>query len=169
MKRIILTLILAATMFGQQAIAQDAGSRSFDTIITSYLNVKNALTKDKTDNVKIYAKELLTNISTLQEDSLPPEQRTIWKQNIKPLSDGATALSNSTGLGNQRKAFEDLSSNFYKSLKALKVNSIDLFYQYCPMADAYWVSEKSTIANPYYGKQMSSCGSTKETIKANIR
>ena len=169
MKRIILTLSIAATLFGQRAIAQDTGNRSFDKIITSYLNVKNALTKDKSDSVKIYSKAFAMNIIALQEDSLSSDQRAIWKQNVKSLSDGAIALSSSIGLKNQRKAFEDVSSNFYKSLTALKVNTLDLFYQYCPMADAYWVSEKSTIANPYYGKQMSSCGSTKETIKANIR
>ncbi|MDC6388873.1 hypothetical protein PP182_09290 [Maribacter sp. PR1] len=39
-----------------------------------------------------------------------------------------------------------------------------LYYQYCPMQDANWLSKDKTVKNPYYGSQMLSCGSTVETI-----
>lgn len=169
MKKIISALAIIVTVFIQQVIAQETTSPSLQKTITSYLNVKNALTKDKTDSVMIYAKELSSQILTISDDSIPTAQRTIWKEYSKVLSDAATDISNTTGIKKQRKKFVDLSTNLYKMLKTINVNSVDLFYQYCPMADAYWLSEYSIIKNPYYGKQMFSCGSTTDTLKAHIQ
>jgi hypothetical protein len=70
----------------------------------------------------------------------------------------------------QREHFAGFSKNMFKLLQGLKINSVDLYYQHCPMANdgkgAYWVSEKSEIVNPYMDTKMSSCGSTKDTLKA---
>jgi hypothetical protein len=33
------------------------------------------------------------------------------------------------------------------------------------MAKKSWISESSTIKNPYFGKKMLTCGVTKETLK----
>ena len=42
------------------------------------------------------------------------------------------------------------------------------YQQYCPMANngdnSYWLSEKETINNPYFGEQMLTCGETIERI-----
>lgn len=57
----------------------------------------------------------------------------------------------------------------YKLVKELPINDSEVFYQFCPMANAgkgaYWLSEQSKISNPYRGKSMPSCGSTKEVLK----
>jgi Cu(I)/Ag(I) efflux system membrane fusion protein len=56
----------------------------------------------------------------------------------------------------------------YKLIKVLHLNTVEMYYQYCPMAEegkgAYWLSEQPQIKNPYMGKKMLTCGSTKETI-----
>ena len=51
-------------------------------------------------------------------------------------------------------------------LKSLEINDVDLYYDYCPMAKAYWVSEEGNIVNPYLGQAMPTCGSVKDTLKA---
>jgi hypothetical protein len=85
------------------------------------------------------------------------------------LSYDAEHIKGTDELEHQREHFIKLSANMYKMLKELKINTGDLYYQFCPMANegkgAYWLSEKSTISNPYMGKKMPTCGETKDTIK----
>ncbi|MEP6647547.1 MAG: hypothetical protein ABJC12_10710, partial [Saprospiraceae bacterium] len=76
------------------------------------------------------------------------------------------SIGSSMDITAQRKQFEDLSTGFYSLLKEMKINNVDLYYQYCPMADAYWISDNKKIENPYYGKKMLTCGSVKETMTA---
>ena len=40
-----------------------------------------------------------------------------------------------------------------------------VYYQYCPMQDAYWVSKESKVKNHYYDSQILTCGKVVETIK----
>lgn len=167
MKRLILMVVVTATAFVQNTFAQNNESQSLQATITAYLNVKNALTKDKADSVSAYAKALSSALYKVPMEKLDAGQYKIWLKYYDGLKKSADNLGNSTDLKVQRKHFGEISKKFYEMLKAMKINTTDLFYQYCPMADAYWISENSKIANPYYGKQMSSCGSTKETLKKN--
>jgi hypothetical protein len=57
--------------------------------------------------------------------------------------------------------------NYGQSLKELvkpsdKVNQ-PVYYQYCPMKKAYWLSKEKDIKNPYYGSSMLTCGKVAET------
>lgn len=40
-----------------------------------------------------------------------------------------------------------------------------VYYQYCPMKKAYWLSMEKEIKNPYYGSSMLTCGKVIETKK----
>ncbi len=166
MKKIILLVAFFATVLTQVSFAQDSTCTSVQQVITSYLNVKNALTHDKPDSARVYANILSHDVLNVTKKNLSANQHTAWIKYSEALSADASTIGKSSGLKNQRKTFANLSSTFYKMLKDLNINTADVFYQYCPMADAYWISENPKIQNPYYGKQMSSCGSTKETLKA---
>lgn len=150
----------------QNIFAQDTTSLILQKMITDYLQIKKALTIANSDSTRVYAGILFEDLSNFPLDKLSAGHLKIWNQYSGKLINTAKKISSNSDLKNQRKQFADLSSEFYKMLSAMKVNTIDLYYQYCPMADAFWISENSKIANPYYGKQMLSCGSTKETLKA---
>lgn len=167
MKTIILVVALIATVFMQTTLAQDTTKQSLQMVITDYLNLKNALTKDNSDSVSVYAKILSEDLQKMPMKKLSADKHEIWDQYYKALMDDAKEIGTNANLKHQREHFTDLSSTFYKMVKAMDMNTVDLYYQYCPMADAYWISEKSKISNPYMGKKMSTCGSTKETLKAN--
>ncbi len=167
MKTIILVVALIATVFMQTTLAQDTTKQSLQMVITDYLNLKNALTKDNGDTVLIAAYSLSAELKNVSMEIFSSDQKKIWLQYSDVLTKYASNIGSTTDISKQREQFKNLSSNFYELLKGMEINTIDLFYQYCPMADAYWISEKSKIANPYYGKKMLTCGSTKETLKAN--
>jgi hypothetical protein len=169
MKTVIIT-ILTIIAFVRPSLAQDTvASYSLQTVVTSYLNLKNALAKDRPDSAQFYSKLLLIQIDAVSEDSLPENRVAIWNKHTEELANSATLISKSAALKKQRKAFGELSVYLYTALKELRMNTASLFYQYCPMADAYWISEQEKVVNPYFGKQMPSCGSTKETLTSNDR
>lgn len=166
MKMLIFIFVITAAGVLQTAFAQDSTAQYMQQVITDYLNVKNVLTIDKADSVSAYAKILSADIQNVPRKNLSPDKHKIWDQHYKELVNHANKIGNSTSLKDQRKHFADLSSDFYKIIKLMEINKVDLYYQYCPMKHVYWVSEKSQISNPYFGKQMPACGLTKETLKA---
>lgn len=167
MKKIILMAAFTAALFAQNLFAQDSASQSLKNVITSYLNIKNSLTMDKPDSVQAYASIFYKDLQAVPFEKLSVDQNKTWMEYYQLLTKNASDIENSTDLKTQREQFSELSQNYYKMLKIMNINTIDLYYQYCPMADAYWISENSKISNPYYGRKMISCGSTKETLKAN--
>jgi hypothetical protein len=72
--------------------------------------------------------------------------------------------ANSGNIKHQREHFKMLSENMYDLLKAFG-SSETIYQDYCPMAKATWLSESTTIKNPYYGNKMLSCGEVQDTIR----
>ncbi len=170
MKKTILIICILFIGISSRALAQQNDTASLQNVISSYLDVKNALTKDNGSNVRTAAKALYAAINAVPMEDLSETDRRVWMEYQEKLSYDAEHIKGTDELEHQREHFIKLSDNFYKMIKAININKDDLYYQYCPMANdgkgAYWVSEKQAIANPYYGKKMMTCGSTKETIKA---
>ena len=162
---------IVVTAFSISGHAQSAADNTLKAVITSYLDVKNALTRDNGDSVRTAAKKLFETIEKTDPEKLPVSERKTWTLYKEKLSYDAAHMKGTSEIEHQREHFMKFSDNFYKVLKALNINTSDLYYQYCPMANdgkgAYWISEQEGILNPYFGKKMLKCGSTKETLTAN--
>lgn len=69
----------------------------------------------------------------------------------------------------KREKLSSLSNELAETFRSAKITSGVVYKQYCPMANAgkggFWLASESKIQNPYYGKQMMSCGSVEEEIK----
>ena len=166
MKKLIMAVIVISTAFVQNTIAQTA-DQAFNNVLDAYLSVKNNLTKDNSDSAQAAAGLLLAAIDKLLMDKLSSEQHTTWMKYSGKLSSDARHIKETNNIARQREYFAELSSNFYSVIKKLRINDIDLYYQYCPMVKNYWISEKQGIVNPYLGRQMSTCGQTMETLKTD--
>jgi hypothetical protein len=162
-------MALAVAACIQVASVQNESASAFKNVITLYLDLKNALFNDSGDSARAAAKRLFIAIDKVPMGKLPVGQHKIWMEYNEKLSYDAEHIKGTDELEHQREHFIKLSANMYKMLKELKINTGDLYYQFCPMANegkgAYWLSEKSTISNPYMGKKMPTCGETKDTIK----
>ncbi len=146
MKRIL----LFSFFFGLALIAHAQNS---NPILTNYLKLKDALVaSDVTKSTKAVA-ELSKSIDASQEFS----QKNELKKQV-------AVMAKTTDLEKQRLAFADVSTTIWAAAKSQKWSNSDLFYQYCPMKKAYWLSTESAIKNPYYGSKMLACGSVKETL-----
>jgi hypothetical protein len=163
-KSIFVTLLLFAGSIAVKAQVTAATS-PINNIVTAYLDLKNALIADNGTAAAAKAKILNGQITALKAAELPAAQQAEWKKYVDKLSFDSRHISETAAIDHQREHFASLSKNMYTVLKDLKVNSRNLYLQYCPMKKASWLSDKQTIENPYYGKSMPGCGSVKETLK----
>lgn len=85
------------------------------------------------------------------------------------IASAAAKITSAPDLEAQRREYSALSNDFIALVKKSGLNSGELYVDYCPMAlndeGAYWLSNKKEIRNPYFGDEMLTCGSVKETIK----
>lgn len=142
----------------------------FNTVLTAYLELKNALVKSEGVAAAAAGNAMMKAVEVVDMKQLSAAQHSVWMKYEKQLSQDAGKIKASTNVEIQRDHFMKLSQNFYEVAKAFNVHSEELYYQFCPMANdgkgAYWLSEQPKVQNPYYGKAMLTCGSTKETLPA---
>ncbi|MDB5117301.1 MAG: hypothetical protein JWQ79_2793 [Mucilaginibacter sp.] len=158
-----LLLILAATMVRAQTPSVNT---SFNSMITAYIDLKNALVADDGADAQIKAKILNNKISGVPAEDMSVGQLGVWRGYADKLSFDSRHMSETNAIDHQREHFASLSKNMYAIIRAFNVNSTVIYWQYCPMKKSSWLSETATIKNPYYGKEMPDCGSTKATLKA---
>lgn len=139
-----------ATVTGQTA-------QQFSQILSSYLNIKNALVTGDASSAASNADLFLRTVNTL-------DFKVISEGNVHILSNDAGKISATKDLKKQREYFADLSSNIAIVAKSFKLSNKPVYIQYCPMKKASWLSTEKQIRNPYYGSSMLTCGEVTETL-----
>lgn len=146
MKKLLLSI--AVLLFGATAFAQN-----IDNLFHSYLKVKNALvlSDSKASNLAI-----ASLYETIKKEGDPSPKSNLLK---------ATEKLNNVGgdIYKQRALFNEVSTSMWEIVKKGSKTETTVYYQYCPMKKAYWLSDKKEIQNPYYGSSMLSCGKIEET------
>lgn len=125
-------------------------------VISSYLNMKNAMVKSDSELVSLTETPLREAI-----EALPPSQ------NLE-LARAISALQAAQSLDEKRLHFASLSTALFDYIEENDIKADGLYYQFCPMAfndeGAYWVSDEKQISNPYFGDKMLRCGTTKVVL-----
>lgn len=160
---ITLTLIIG---FSQVKAQDAAASGAIHNVLNAYYGVKNALADDNSSAAQAKAKDLFAAINAVPVDKLNADQRKIWMSYTDKLQFDSRHISESTAIDHQREHFTSLSKNMYEVIKATKLNSTVVYEQYCPMKKTSWLSETTTIKNPYLGKEMETCGRTTATLNS---
>ena len=133
-------------------------------VLDNYFLLKDALVKTDGKTAATKAKELLTSIEAVKMETLKMDVHMVWMKVWKDLTADAKSISETQDIKKQRDFFKSLSKNTYEVIKVSKPTEA-VYYQYCPMQDANWLSKENAVKNPYYGSQMLTCGKTVETIK----
>lgn len=142
-------LILAMMLFGYAASAQNT-----DMLLSKYYGVKNAL-------VSSDAKAASEAIAALQK-AIKAESAFKQKDDLNKAVD---KLAEAGNIEKQRAAFNNVSTTLWTVVKNADKTSQPVYYQYCPMKKAYWLSNEAAIKNPYYGSSMLTCGKVAESKK----
>lgn len=147
------------------AMAANDLKTQFAPVMAAYYGLKNALVADNGAGAADQGKALDKALENLDTKSWTIEQRNAYTPLAKKLETDAEHIgAGASKIDHQREHFESLSTNLFTVVKALKINSAPVYWEYCPMKNASWMSAENTVKNPYFGKQMPTCGSVKETV-----
>jgi hypothetical protein len=124
-----------------------AGAEMPRTIIDPYLKIQSALANDSMDEVKANAGDIATAAASLGAPAMKIDM-------------AAVQLTAATELPAARDRFGVLSEAIDAYMTGLKLTPPEgVRVAVCPMVHKPWLQEGSAIANPYYGKEMPTCGS----------
>ena len=138
-------------------------------IIAGYLQLKNALTADKTQDAAAAGNTILSALGKVDKATFSADQIKTYADIESDLKEHAEHIGKNGGnIAHQREHFEMMSKDIYDLVKVFGSGQL-LYKDFCPMYNnnkgAFWISETKEISNPYLGKSMPTCGTVKEEIK----
>ena len=155
MKKIFFIIAFIATTLVQTSFVQENSVSSSD-ILTQYYAVKEALVSGNPNLANTKAIEF---VKTATDVAILPEANRV------ALVKDASNIAKTKDLKKQREYFSAFSENMSVLAKSIKLSTQPVYKAYCPMVKASWLSNASSIKNPYYGSAMLTCGKVVETIK----
>lgn len=154
-------------MVKKQATTQSSGN-PLSEVYSAYFALKNALVASDGSTAATQAKNLFDAVANVKMEVMNPSQHTAWMKFQQKLSADAGKIKDTQKIKQQREHFASLSKNMYEVMKVVKPET-PVYYDHCPMYNdgkgGNWISTEKAIKNPYYGNQMLTCGSVKETLK----
>lgn len=143
---------------------------SLRSVMQTYYQLTDLLTTDDRTAVNPLAVALKWKIDSLPLQLLQMDSTRL--EDIKSITSSISAeldgMQGETGFEGKRASYQMVSDMLYDLIKNTGLKGDTVFHQYCPMAfddkGAYWLSSQSAIRNPYFGKEMLTCGNTKDTL-----
>ena len=133
-----------------------------DTLLQTYLQLKNALVQSNPKHTAHTAEMALAHMHSIHAKNLSREASAAWKKYEEQLEKMFHQLHHHTDLEAQRKTFQQLTHTITQLVQQFEPNSSTIYQSYCPMAfenqGAFWLSESEEIMNPYFGDKMLNCG-----------
>jgi hypothetical protein len=143
----LLTVTAACAPAPQTGNTPAAGAEMPRTIVDPYLKIQSALASDSMDEVKANAGNIATAATSLGAPAMK-------------IDTTAVQLASATEIADARDKFGALSDAIDTYMTGLHLTPPDgVKVAFCPMVRKPWLQEGATIANPYYGKEMPTCGS----------
>jgi hypothetical protein len=153
--------------------------RQIDSLINSYLEMKNAFVEADTSLIKAKTAAFIASADSLNLNELQEKDSSIYmavQQNVSDIKANANPILQENDITEMRHDFSMVSENLYPFLKTVGYEGKKLYWQNCPMAfgddkPANWLSSTSEINNPYLGKKdpkyksgMLHCGENMDSI-----
>jgi hypothetical protein len=125
---------------------QERGGVMASSIVDPYLKIQAALASDSLDEVKANAGNIATAATALGAPAMK-------------IDTTALQLAEATDLATARDRFGALSEAIVTYMDGFKLTAPDgVRVAVCPMVNKPWLQQGDTLANPYYGKDMPTCG-----------
>ena len=156
MKNLIFTTLFS--VFSILNLSAQKTDASISKLYQNYLSIKTALATYNSDDASKAANIFVKSASMV-------DYKVLSEGNLDVLRKNASKIADSRSIETQRESFNGLSQNMISMTKNFKLSDKSVFVQYCPMAEASWLSAEKEIRNPYYGKSMLTCGSVKSELK----
>jgi hypothetical protein len=142
-----MSLASACAPAPQASKAPAAGSTLSATIVDPYLKIQQALADDSTEGVKANAGQLATAAAGLGAPAVKIDTAAVQLASATEIDDARTKFATLS------EAVDDyMTGNHLKAPEGVRV-------VVCPMVQKPWLQKGDSIENPYYGKEMLTCGS----------
>ncbi len=138
MKAIMSIFLVTLSFISANAFATSSKGDEMKDVLSSYLKIQEALAADSLDQIQVEATKIVKRASE------------------KEIKAPAQSLSHDTTIDAARSDFKRLSLAMDKWAAKAKPDGVQRMT--CPMAGAPWLQKRGETNNPYYGKQMRSCG-----------
>lgn len=147
-------------------VKEEMKTFSISPVIKEYLALKNALAADNDKAAAQAGKQLFATLKNTDMKAVPADKHKEYMDIAEDAKENAEHIGDNAGkIDHQREHMAALSKDM-TDLIALFGTTQKLYQDYCPMYNdgkgAIWISESKTIKNPYYGKEMLTCGSIKK-------
>ena len=154
---------------GSSTMPSNAVAFPVKEIISGYLQLKNALAVDKSQDAATAGNAILTAFSKIDKTAFSAGENKVYADIEDDAKEHSEHIGKNGGnIVHQREHFEMLSKDIYDLVKTFGGGQA-LYKDFCPMYNnnkgAFWISETKEIKNPYLGKAMPACGTVKEEIK----
>jgi hypothetical protein len=150
----------------EKSASAKSSNASINEVVANYLKLKNALVNDNSKEAANSGNALVATIGKVDMNSISKEQMKDYMDIADDAKEHAEHIgSNGGDIAHQREHFVMLSKDMNDLIQLFGTNQ-KLYLDFCPMADdnkgAVWISETKEITNPYFGKDMATCGSVKK-------
>lgn len=133
-------------------------------ITNNYLALKNNFITSDSVAVVANVAALQKSLKNFRFKKLTLEQMNEATKKRKEIIDLTAEIAATKNINKQRKIFELLSVKFWDLAPKFKAAETTLYLQVCPMTSAVWASDSKEIKNPYYPKNMLTCGEIKASL-----
>lgn len=138
---------------------------SVSQVLPLYMDIKNALTNDNAALASSKAEAFTNAVNAVDMNALSGNEMNAFMAAQKKLAAEGSQIAETKDIKKQREAFAVLSSDMITVTKSAKLSEKPVYVDYCTMKKTSWLSNDATIKNPYFGRQMSTCGKITETIQ----
>ena len=173
MKKLLIVALLgigslaqAQTMSEKEVTSDLVAQRELQKkeVTNNYLALKNNFVTSDSVAATGNAKALVASFSKFKFKKLDLQKMNEATVTRKEIVELATEISATKNINKQRKAFSLLSTKFLVIADKLKPADMPLYQQVCPMTGDVWFSESKEIKNPYFPKNMLTCGEVKASL-----
>lgn len=124
------------------------------SVVAEYLGVQKALAGDD-DAAAAAALDALASASTAAGKTVSEPQR---HEALATIARFAVTARAATDITDRRTEIKELSATVVSLARLDAGGAREVSEAWCPMANGAWIQEGATIANPYYGASMLTCG-----------
>ncbi len=150
------------TMSGSHAA--DDFQTEFAVFMQSYFELKEALVDSDLKQAGHSAHKMGEQLEEIGPHRLEGDEHMFWMNRFEDLSDVITTIHDAGSLDDAREQFSSLSDQLVEIVGTLGTNGV-VYHQYCPMAEAGWLSDEEEIRNPYMPDTMLGCGRIEEQLE----
>ncbi len=140
-------------------------ARRNDKALPAYLAVKDGLLKSDSVAVAASAKILADELLRIRLRSRVLQDLMNMKALRTNIIAETKAIAETKNINKQREHFANVSKGFWELAGRYRfIKETPVYYQQCPMTGVTWVSDSKEIKNPYYPKNMLTCGAVKAQL-----